>query len=136
MGGTDSNADKRRLGNDSKLPHCATEQVDVHAHDKSVKQLQNVPVVLGATAWDNPVAGDTITLTTNEALHCGGESDHSLINPKTKCKTLGLPFGKIHLTKKKAFPLDQSSLVFKHHCQLLMGTKCNSCPVHQHPTSC
>ena len=55
--------------------------MDVCACDKSIKPLSNVPVVSGATAWDDPAAGQTCILVANEALCCGTKSDHSLVNP-------------------------------------------------------
>ena len=40
-----------------------------------------MPVVSGATAWDDPAAGQTCILVVNEALCHGTKSDHSPINP-------------------------------------------------------
>ena len=55
--------------------------VDAHAHDESIKPPANVPVASGPTAWDDQVAGQTCILVANEALHCGTNLDHSLVNP-------------------------------------------------------
>ena len=55
--------------------------MDVYAYDKFIKPLSNVPVVSGATAWDDPITGQTYILVVNEALYYGTKLDHSLINP-------------------------------------------------------
>ena len=39
----------------------------------------------GATAWDDPAAGQTHILVANEALHHGTKLDHSPINPNQIC---------------------------------------------------
>ena len=78
---TDSNADACCLEADFATLEHATKQVDVHAHDESIKPLLNVPVVSGATAWDDPVSDQTCVLVVDEALCCGTKSDHSPINP-------------------------------------------------------
>ena len=74
---TDSNADMCCLGNNFVILEHATKQADVHAHDKSIKPLSNVPVVSGATAWDDPVSHQTHILVAHEALHHGTKSDRS-----------------------------------------------------------
>ena len=78
---TDSNADACCLGDNFTILEFANKQVDVHAHDKSIKPLSNVPIASGTTAWDDPAAGQTHILVVNETLHCGTKLDHSLINP-------------------------------------------------------
>ena len=55
--------------------------VDVYAYDKSIKPIENVPIVSGATAWNDPVTGEIYILIINEALYYGKKLDHSLINP-------------------------------------------------------
>ena len=79
---TDSkNADTCCLGNNFVMLKHTIKQVDVHAHDESIKPLSNAPVALGATAWDDPVLDQTHFLVVNEALCCGTKLDHSLISP-------------------------------------------------------
>ena len=43
--------------------------------------MLNVPIVSGATAWDDPVTGETLILVVNEGLYYGKKLDHSLLNP-------------------------------------------------------
>lgn len=43
--------------------------------------MTNVPIVTGATAYDDPITGQTIILVFNESLYYGTKLDHSLINP-------------------------------------------------------
>ena len=78
---TDSDADTCCLGDNFAILEHTTKQADVCACDESIKPLANVPVVSGATAWDDPVTGQTHVLVANEALCHGTKSDHSLINP-------------------------------------------------------
>jgi hypothetical protein len=54
---------------------------DVYAYDTSIKHLENVPIVSGATAYDDPITGDTYILVFNESLFYGEKLDHSLVNP-------------------------------------------------------
>ena len=78
---TDSDADACCLGNNFAILKFTNKHVDAFACDKSVKPLTNAPVVTGATAWDDPVAGQTHILVADEALFHGTKSDHSLMNP-------------------------------------------------------
>ena len=43
--------------------------------------MQNVPIVTGATAYDDPITGETFILLFHESLYYGKKLDHSLINP-------------------------------------------------------
>ena len=56
----DSNADTCCLGKNFVILEYTTKQVDVYAYDKSIKPLENVPIVFGATAWTDPATGNTI----------------------------------------------------------------------------
>ena len=54
---------------------------DVYPYDSSYKSIANVPIVSGATAWDDPFTGETYILVFHESLFYGPKLDHSLINP-------------------------------------------------------
>ena len=54
---------------------------DVYAYDTSYAPLEGVPIVSGATAFDDTTTGLTYILIINEGLYYGSKLDHSLINP-------------------------------------------------------
>ena len=78
---TNKTADTCCSGANFVILEHATCQVDVHSHNKQAAPIQDVPVVSGATAWDDPVSGETCISAMNEASHCGAKLDHSLLNP-------------------------------------------------------
>ena len=53
----------------------------MYPYDKAYKPIANVPIVTGATAWDDVVSGHTYILVFHESLFYGNKLDHSLINP-------------------------------------------------------
>ena len=53
----------------------------MYAYDKSYKPMTNIPIVTGATAYDDPSTGKTYILLFNESLYYGKKMDHSLFNP-------------------------------------------------------
>ena len=53
---------------------------DVFPYDKSYEPMTNVPIVSGATAYDDP-DGETYILIFHESLYYGTKLEHSLINP-------------------------------------------------------
>ena len=77
----DTNADTCCLGQNFVILEYTRRTADVYAYDKSIKPLENVPIVSGATAWDDPITKQTVILVINEALYYGTKLDHSLINP-------------------------------------------------------
>ena len=53
----------------------------MYPYEKSYKPIEGIPIVKGATAYDDPITGTTYILVFNEALYYGLKMDHSLINP-------------------------------------------------------
>ena len=45
------------------------QMADVYPYDKLYKSIEGVPIVSGATAWDDPASGQTYILVMNEALY-------------------------------------------------------------------
>ena len=76
-----TNTDTCCLGKNYTILEYMRRTADVYAYDKSIKPIENVPIVSGATAWDDPHTGETYILVINEALYYGTKLDHSLINP-------------------------------------------------------
>ena len=87
----DTNADTCCLGKNFVITGFTTQTADVYPYDKSYAPMQNVPIVTGATAYDDPVTGQTYILLFHEALYDGTKLDHSLINP-SQCRHSGIPF--------------------------------------------
>ena len=78
---TDSNADTCCLGKKFIVIQYTERTADVYPYNSSYQPLHNVPIVSGATAWDNPIDGSTKILVVNEGLFYGSKLDHSLLNP-------------------------------------------------------
>ena len=53
----------------------------MYPYDTLYKPISNVPIVSGATAYDDPDTGYTWLLVINEGLFYGNKLDHTLINP-------------------------------------------------------
>ena len=53
---------------------------DAYAYDNSYFPATYIPIVTGATAYDDPLSGKTFILQFNEALYYGTCMDHSLFN--------------------------------------------------------
>jgi hypothetical protein len=69
------------LGKNFVVLAYTTRTADVYAYDKSIKPIENVPIVSGATAYDCPRTKETYILVFHESLYYGQRLDHSLINP-------------------------------------------------------
>ena len=63
---------------------------DVYAYTKDLAPIVGVPIVSGATAWDDPITRQTYILVINEDLYYGNKLDHSLINPN-QIRNYGIP---------------------------------------------
>ena len=87
----DTNADTCCLGTNFVILHHTFRTADVYAYDSSIKPVENIPIVTGATAYDDPVTGDTFILVFHESLYYGTRLDHSLINPN-QLRSYGIPF--------------------------------------------
>ena len=82
----DTNADTCCLGKNFVVLHSTYRTADVYAYDTSIKPMEKVPIVSGATAYDDPQSGDTYILMFNESLYYGTKLDHSLINPSNQLR--------------------------------------------------
>ena len=81
MNECDTNADTCCLGKNFLVLSYTTRTADVYAYDTSIEPIENVPIITGATAFDDPDTGTTYILVFNESLYYGTRLDHSLINP-------------------------------------------------------
>ena len=69
------------LGKNFVILEFTQRAADVYAYIKDIAHIVGVPILSGATAWDDPVTGQTYILVINEGLYYGNKMDHSLINP-------------------------------------------------------
>jgi hypothetical protein len=87
----DTNADTCCLGKNFVVLAPTYRTADVYAYDTSIQPIENVPIVSGATAYDDPITGNTYILVFHEALYYGDKLDHTLINPN-QVRSFGIPF--------------------------------------------
>ena len=87
----DTNADTCCLGKNFVVLQTTLRTANVYAYDASIQPIENVPIVTGATAYDDPVSGNTFILVFHESLFYGSKLDHSLINPN-QVRAYGIPF--------------------------------------------
>ena len=62
----------------------------MYSYIKDISPIFGVPILSGATAWDDPVTGQTYILVINEVLYYGNKMDHSLINVN-QIRAYGIP---------------------------------------------
>ena len=87
----DTNAGTCVLGRNFIVLSYTSRTADVYPYDKSYSPIANVPIVTGATAWDDHVDGQTYILIFNESLYYGERLDHSLVNPnQVRANGIGL----------------------------------------------
>jgi hypothetical protein len=99
----DTNADTCCLGKNFIVLTATFRTADVYAYDTSIQPMGNVTIVSAATAYDDPVSGDTFILVFNESLYSRKQLDHSLINPN-QLRSYGI-FGITPLTPITLFVL-------------------------------
>ena len=87
----DTNADTCCLGRNFVVLNPTFRTADVYAYDTSIKPIENVPIVSGATAYDDPTSGTTYILVFHESLYYGERLDHTLVNPN-QLRAYGIPF--------------------------------------------
>ena len=75
------------------------------SYDTSIKPVENVPIVSGATAYDDPITGITYILVFHESLYYGDKLDHTLINPN-QVRSYGIPFWDNPYNTTRALSID------------------------------
>ena len=86
----DTNADTCCLGKNFVILEFTQRAADVYAYIKDIAPITGIPIVSGATAWDDPITEQTYILVINEGLYYGNKMDHSLINPN-QVRDYGVP---------------------------------------------
>ena len=87
----DSNVDTCCLRKNLVILEYTRITADVSVYDKSIKPIEDVPIVNGATAWDDPVLNQTYIIIVNEDLYYGTKIDHYSLNPN-QIRHYGLNF--------------------------------------------
>ena len=87
----DMNADTCLLGKNYVILKNTSRTAEVYAYDTSIKPLEGVPIVSGATAYDDLETNTTFILAINESLYYGNKLDHYLINPN-QVRAYGIDF--------------------------------------------
>ena len=81
----------------------------MYAYEKPIKPIEGVPIINGATAWDDPVSNQTYILVVNEALYYGTKLDHYLLNPN-QIRHYGLNFWDNPYNKER---FERSNLIIR-----------------------
>ena len=110
---------------------------DVYAFDKSYAPTTDVPIVTGATAYDDPISGRTFILLFNESLYYGSCMDHSLFNPN-QLRMYGVqvwdnPFDQerpfsIQANDDASIPLESKGTKIYFTSRVPTSEELNSCP--------
>jgi hypothetical protein len=88
---------------------ATTRTADVYAYDKSIAPIENVPIVTGATAYDDPVSSQTFIFVFHESLYYGTKLDHSLINPN-QVRHYQIPFWDNPYDKERGLCIETSDV--------------------------
>ena len=115
-----TNADTCCLGRNFVVLEYTTRMADAYAHDKEIAPLNDIPIVSGATSWDDPASVKTYSIVINEALYYGIKLDHSLINPN-QIRAYGVTFWGNPYDKERGLPIEVDDTVNIH--MNTMGTK-------------
>ena len=100
----DTNADMCCLGKNYVILNNTSRTADVYACDTSIKPLEGVPIVSGATAYDDLGTNTMYILVIGEALYYGNNLDHSLINPD-QVMAYGIDFWDIPFDRQRGLTI-------------------------------
>ena len=78
---TDSNADTCCLGSNFAILRYTNRSANVAPFHDDYTALTDVPIVSGATVYDDPNTNTSVLLIIHEGLYFGTTLDHSLLNP-------------------------------------------------------
>ena len=103
----DTNADTCCLGKNFIVLTPTYRTADVYAYDASIKPIETVPIVSGATTYNNPITGKTYILVFNKSLYKGHKLDHTLINPN-QLRAYGIPLWDNPFDQMHALSIDDN----------------------------
>jgi hypothetical protein len=85
----DNHADTHALGSNCTVLHWTGRSCNVSAFSEHYLPMKDVEIVTGATAYDDPITGESTILIFHEALWLGEQMVNSLINPN-QCRVHGI----------------------------------------------
>ena len=85
----DTDADTCCLGKNFLIYSHTNRSAEVYSYDKTIPP-KIIPIVTGATCYDNRQTGETVILLFHESLFYGTRLDHTLINPN-QIRHYGIP---------------------------------------------
>ncbi len=77
----DSHADTVVAGSACRILVLTDKSCDVFPYSNQYEPIPNVPVAKVATAYDDPITGETFILIFGQALYMGDSLEHTLICP-------------------------------------------------------
>ena len=77
----DSHADTCAVGETAYILEYTDRVVDVASFSDDYKQMEEIPIVKAAFAYDHPTTGETYILTFGQALYFGSKIRNALLNP-------------------------------------------------------
>ena len=123
----ETNADTSCLCRNFVVFNPTFRTVNDYAYDNSIKPIENAPIVLGATACDNPTSGKTYILAFHKSQNYGTRLDHMLVNTN-QLRAYGIPFRDNSYNPSPSLPLK-----FTTPCTSLYRPSAqNSCFRHVH----
>jgi hypothetical protein len=85
----DNHADTTCFGSNFTAIEFTGDMCEVSPFSNEYQTMTNIPVATAATAWDDPISGETIILLFNQGLWFGDNLQNSLINPN-QCRAHGI----------------------------------------------
>ena len=76
----DTDADTCCLGQNFVIYQRTNRTAEVYSYDPKAPP-KTVPIVTGATCYDDPISGESLILLFHESLYYGRDLTHSLVNP-------------------------------------------------------
>jgi hypothetical protein len=77
----DSHADTCAVGETAYILEYTDRVVDVAPFSDNYKQMEEIPIVKAALAYNHPTTGETYILTFGQALYFGSKIRNVLLNP-------------------------------------------------------
>ena len=77
----DNHADTCCLGSNCVPIYFTGDECEVMPYSSDYEPIKHIPIVQGATAYDDDNTGETIILIYNQSLYFGDRLDHTLTNP-------------------------------------------------------
>jgi len=77
----DTRADTTCAGVNCRPLYFTGQNCEAYGFHSDLTPISDMPIATVATAWSNPLSGESFILIINEVLYFGSSLDHSLVNP-------------------------------------------------------